>query len=174
MSKPRMPFVLPVGVLGVLLLRPPRHVIKWHKVDDWAREVLEPSDVIPYRDRFKNPRIAGYTGLWVTDLDDEEEASTRGVPFSHLTPLVPPGPGRHEGGFRQVSIRVLAWDYVKINGVGYSLDPRWLTVGWGFSASEACARYARKIQHMPEQYRHIIVTAREIVFWTAGKDADYV
>lgn len=155
----------------------PHYAHRWHLCDEWARaacENLGDEDVfVP-----ENPRVAGWRGQWVRDLDDEEEAFERGVPIHEGIDVVPPGPGRDQGGTRRVSIRLYTWTLDERHGAAYS--PQWITTGWGMSARAATLAHYRYLKDYATavsrgiESRKLLATAMEIVFWTSGPSTDYV
>lgn len=126
----------------------------------------------------ENPRVAGWRGSWVRDLDNEEEAFERGVPIHEGIDIVPPGPDRDTGGTRRVSIRLYTWTLDERHGAAYS--PQWITTGWGMSGRSATLAHYRYLRDYALavsrgiESRKLLATALEIVFWTAGPTTDYV
>lgn len=155
----------------------PAYVARWHAVDDWARaacENLGDEDVfVP-----TNPRVSGWRGQWVRDIDDEEEAFERGVPIHEGIDIVPPGPKRDDGGTRRVSIRLYTWTLDERHGAAYS--PQWVTTGWGMSGRAATYAHYRYLKDYATavsrgiESRRLLATAVEIVFWTASAGTPYV
>lgn len=158
-----------------ILKRPPKYVLRWHAVNDWARDALEPGDVEAFTDPWGNKRVAGWRAKTVRDLRDEEEAAARARPIEEGFPI-PPGPTGEFGGFRRVIIRAHTWVWEG----DYPYDPEWINIGHGKTAAAAVAHahrwwrtYAGLVARGLESKR-LYVTAWEIVFWTAHPEADYV
>jgi hypothetical protein len=177
-SRQGMPFVLPPGGRP-LWPTPPRYVIKWHRVDDWAQQALEPMDLYHYRDR-REPRISGWRGQVVVNLKDGDEAYERGIPLEN-SPLFLGAPTAQTGGYRRVAIRVHTWERSNVSDMFQTLqDPRWITTGWAFSANAAAAKHVRYLQTYTGllakgwESRKLIATAFEIIWFTGGPDTDYV
>lgn len=168
-----------------VVIRPtvPQYARKWHRVHDWAYDVVVGRaggrDVTP-AEHPRNTRIAGWRGQWVFDLDNEEEAFERGTPlewFGEIDSDTGP-PDRDRGGTRRVSIRLYTWT-VNAGRQG-AYDPQWITTGWGMSARAAAHAHGRWIDAYGNavsngvESRRLIAAAIEVVFWTAGPTTDYV
>jgi hypothetical protein len=161
----------------VILPHVPRYVLKWHTCNEWAREATENlGDGDPFMS--ENPRVSGWRGTWVRDLENEEEAFERGVPIHKGIDVVPPGPTRDDGGTRRVSIRMHTWVLDARHGAAY--DPQWITSGWGMSGRAATLAHYRYLYDYALavsrgiESRKLLATALEIVFWTASHGTDYV
>jgi hypothetical protein len=157
--------------------RPPPAAAKWHRVDDWAQEATANlGDVEEYVSGM-NPRVSGWRGSWILDIDDNEEAFDKGVPLEQTIDVIPRGPGRKRGGYRRVSIRLFTWVIDTTHGDAY--DPQWITTGWGMTAKAATHAHYRYLESYADavargiESRRLLATALEIVFWTASKTADY-
>ncbi len=173
---PRTVSTVPVGAPRISR-SPPAYVRKWHAVHDWAREVLEPMDVTPYR--FKGDRkVSGFVGSMVDSLLDIYEAGDDGK----ARPLdeIDLGPSWEvpNSGNRRVAIRAWVWEYEPDFG---NLDsPTWITLGRGWSARTAHQRAKKWLKEYIEGEqkgtvsRILRFTALEVVFWTAGPKAGYV
>ena len=173
-----MPFVLPGGSRPILP-RPPVYVLKWHRVDDWAYRVLEPMDLYHFSTS-RNPRLGGWRGQLVGNIHDAEEAHERGIPLERA-PEFSGAPSVGAGGWRRVSIRAMTWEKSEITDRYQALlNPQWITTGWGMSARTAALKHERYIERyqsmldLHRESRKLIVTAWEIVYWTASQSADYV
>lgn len=135
------------------------------------------ADPFPIADH-PNPRVAGWRGVTVNDVHDEEEAYERGTPLEVMSPLYGHAPNRQEGGYRRVSIRLLTWVIDERRRSAY--DPQWITAGWGMTAKSASDSYDRYVESYANavdkgiESRRLKVTAIEVVFWTASVHTDYV
>lgn len=163
----------PPSVPGpVVLPRPPAYVAKWNRVLDWARESMlgDLTYLSP-----PNSRTAGWRGSWVYDDRDDEEAFERGILLSEI-PKIAVCPDKDFGGARRVSIRFYTW---VVDDLG-AFEPRWVTTGWGMSACGATRRHQRWMRYYENAVEHgvesrkLVATAMEIVWWTAGRDTNYV
>ncbi len=171
---------MPAKVDGVVIsFVPPRYVRKWHHVHDWSYTVAIARggrDVVP-AEHPRNTRIAGWRGVWVLDINNEEEAFESGVPVEAFGDILE-GPGRDVGGTRRVSIRLYTWTIN--NGRQGAYDPQWITTGWGMSARSAAHAHGRWVDAYGNAVAHgiesrrLVATAIEVVFWTAGPTTDYV
>ncbi len=173
-----MPFVLPRGA-RFILPSPPVYVHKWHRVDDWAYGVLALMDLHEFSTQ-RNPRLGGWRGQLVANLDDGEEAYERGIPLERA-PKFLGAPSREFGGWRRVSIRAYTWERNEITDRYETLlNPQWITTGWGMTARAAVVAHEEYIKDykgalaVHRESRRLIVTAWEIVWWTASLSADYV
>lgn len=125
----------------------------------------------------RNARIAGWRGVMVLDINNEEEAYERGTPVEMFGD-VPIGPDRIDGGTRRVSIRLFTWVVDARRESAYA--PSWITSGVGMSAAAASHAHSRYVEWYALQVargiesRRLTATAMEIVFWTAGSSTDYV
>lgn len=162
----------------VILSRVPTYAAKWHRVHDWAYDVVGASgrDIVP-AEHPRNTRIAGWRSSWVLDINNEEEAYERGAPVEAFGDIIE-GPARDDGGTRRTSVRLYTWTIN--NGRQGAYDPQWITTGWGMSARSAAHAhgrwidaYANAVAHGIES-RRLVATAIEVVFWTAGPWTDYV
>lgn len=158
----------------VIKSRVPKYAVRWHRVDDWAEGNIT-GDLEPFISA--NKRIAGHRGVWVMDINNDEEAFERGIPLEYLDELRE-GPNRDRGGTRRISIRFFTWT---INaGRQGAYDPQWITTGWGMAARSAAHAHGRWLDGYRNalgagiESRRLIATAMEIVFWTAAASADYV
>jgi hypothetical protein len=162
--------------VSIISHRVPPYVIKWHAVNDWAIESLGDLDisVAPSRDR----RVEAIRGSRVRDLLDDEEAYSAGIPLESLDEQFPRGPSRAVGGTRRVMIRLFTWIPDRTGQIAYS--PQWIIAGHGFSAHSASASIARYIRSYALavsrgiESRRLIVTAMDVVWWTANEKTDYV
>lgn len=161
----------------VISSRVPRYAVKWHVCDEWAQAACANlGDEDPFI--AENPRVWGWRGSWVRDLDDEEEAFLRGVPIHEGIDIIPPGPDRAHGGTRRVSIRLYTWQLDERYGAAFA--PQWITSGWGLSGRAATLAHYRYLNDYAQavsrgiESRKLIATALEIVFWTSGPNTDYV
>lgn len=181
-SKPRIPrgkargsSVIPRDV-SIVSPRVPPYAVRWHRVEDWAYTAFGVMDISVAPT--KNPRIEAIRGQIVADLLDDEEAYERAVPLENFDEQVPRGPSREAGGTRRVTIRLLTWIPDKIGGIAYA--PQWIIAGHGMSAHAASASLARYIRSYALavsrgiESRRLIVTAMDVVWWTANETADYV
>jgi hypothetical protein len=173
-----MPFVLPPGGRP-LLPSPPAFVRKWHRVDDWAQQVLSIMDLYHYRDR-REPRISGWRGQVVVNMNDGDEAYERGIPLER-SPLFLGAPKADVGGYRRVAIRAHTWEKSEVSDMFETLqNPRWITTGWAFSANAAAANHVNYVRNYGAllakgwESRKLIVTAWEIIWFTGGPTVDYV
>lgn len=166
----------PTSVRGLSLISPtvPKYAAKWHRVEDWALESLSLYDVT--RAPSRDARIEAIRGQLVNDLSDDEEAYERAVGLEDIE--IDRGPSGAVGGKRRVMIRVLTWIPDKIGGIAYA--PQWIVAGHGMSAHAASAALARYIRSYALavsrgiESRRLIVTAIDVVWWTANESADYV
>lgn len=174
-SPPRPAKPTPGHFVGEPLLpEPPAYVVRWHRVDEWARDNVL-GDVATFES--DNARVAGYRGTWVWDVNDDEEAYDRGIPVERFDD-VPDGPGRERGGTRRVSIRLYTW---VVDTKRHSChEPQWITTGWGMTARTAAHAHGRWIDAYASavaaglESRRLVAVAMEIVFWTAAEGTDYV
>lgn len=143
-------------------------------MNEWAAEVLGISDEVFVTQ--PNPRIAKRRGVWVRDIDDNEEAYERGRGIEDLE--VPPGPRQDEGGRRRVLIRIYSWTVDEVAGSVY--EPMWITLGVGSTARQASDHFARKVRaysfalERGIESRKLIATAMEVTWWTARESSSYV
>lgn len=181
MSKPRRRRTPPLSAPGrfvidgvPILPTPPAYVGRWHRVDDWARDTTL-GDLSLFES--DNARVAGYRGVWVWDIRDDEEAFDRGIPVEAFGEISD-GPGRDRGGTRRVSVRLYTW--VVDTKRGSVHEPQWVTTGWGMTARTAAHAHGRWIDAYAHavaaglESRRLVATAMEIVFWTASEGTDYV
>jgi hypothetical protein len=160
----------------IISLRPPRYVVRWHRVDDWAYTNVAARGDVESTDN-PNTRIAGWRASWVRDMRNEEEAYDEGTPVETFGDLVD-GPSREVGGSRRASVRLFTWT-VNAGRQG-AYEPQWITTGWGMSARAAAHAHGRWIDNYADavsrgvESRRLIATAIEVVFWTAGPTTDYV
>lgn len=170
------PQKVPRGV-SIIAQRVPPYPAKWHAVNDWAFESLDNLGFDVESKPSRNPRVEIVRGSNILDIMDDEEAYARGVPLQDLD-LVPPGPSRAKGGIRRVNLRLFTWVLDRVGLIAY--DPQWIIGGYGFSghsASASLARYVRSYALAVSkgiESRRLVVTAIDIVWWTAQEGTDYV
>lgn len=159
-----------------------RYTARWHRVYAWAVDSLEPMDISRPPTKYHN-RIETVRGIAVDDLTDDEEAFDRGIPLEWID--IAPGPAgqyrdkaRAGGGRRRVMIRLLSWVVDKDNPIAFS--PQWIVAGHGMSALAASASLGRYIRSYALavskgiESRRLVVTAMDVVWWTAPENTDYV
>jgi len=155
----------------------PAYTRKWHRVDEWAYDVVAARGDVTAAEHPRNTRIAGWRAMWVFDINNEEEAFERGIPVEWMGDVVT-GPDRDHGGTRRISIRLFTWTVN--SGRRGAYDPQWITTGWGMSARAAAHAHGRWIDSYGNAVAHgiesrrLVATAIECVFWTAGPTTDYV
>ena len=161
---------------------PPKYVVKWHRVQEWAYAQLDGLDITS-ADHPDIMRVAGWRGALVADIDNDEEAAEAGEHLESGRDF-DLGPSRDLGGTRRVAIRAYTWEWDP--DVQHAFNPQWITTGFGMSATSAVKahrRYIRdyeKLVGLGRASRLLIVTQWEIVWWTApptvwGKrETDYV
>lgn len=170
-AKTRQP---PWSGAPIITPRVPPYAVRWHRVDDWAIEALSSWDI--KRAPTRNPRIETIRGTNVRDLTDDEEAFERGIGLEEIE--VDRGPSRDVGGKRRVMMRLLTWIPDKVGGIAYA--PQWIVAGHGMSAHAASAGLARYVRSYALavsrgiESRRLVVTAIDIVWWTASESTDYV
>lgn len=162
--------------------RPPRYVIKWHRVEEWAHAQLDGLD-LSSADHPDITRVAGWRGSLVANIDDDEEAASAGEHLEEGRDF-DLGPSRDLGGQRRVAIRAYTWEWDP--DVQHAFAPQWITTGFGMSASSAVKAHRKYINDYSKQVglgrasRLLVVTQWEIVWWTAPptiwgkKETDYV
>lgn len=150
-----------------------RYTARWHRVHAWAtRVVIGDVEERPSR----NPRVALMRGMWVRDIDDDDEAAELAVDLAELA--VELGPDGHEGGRRRVLIRIYTWVVDLRAGVVH--DPQWITSGEGLTARAAAAAHNRYIRAYASavaqgiESRRLGATAMEVAWWTAAPATRYV
>lgn len=163
------------GVLFTTWRKVAPYVRRWHAVNDWASDVLGLADEVFVTQ--PNPRVAKRRAQWVRDAADNEEAYDRGRPLEDMGGF-PRGPKQVDGGRRRVLVRAYTWTLDEAAGSVY--EPLWITLGVGHTARQAtdgAERYIRSYMFAVSrgvESRRLVVTAIEVVWWTASQSVDYV